>query len=221
MVEDYRIPKIHEEFFAQISETEARPEVLNMLAQYLCQLSIDQERDQLSLIESNPERRILKDYSDARALSDAYHRIGHRIVLTSGSFDLFHIGHARYLDKASKHGDVLFVGVDSDDKIKKRKGPSRPVVGESERMSTLCHVKGVDFIVLKETEEEKWGLIKTIRPDVLIATEGTYTSDEVKALEESYVGEVRVLTPQATTSTSARIRLTNIISAEKEHPRNA
>lgn len=214
---EYRIPESHKEFFEEVTELEPNSAVLEKLAKYLCENAVQADKyNHPSLIESNPERRILKDYDDARALSDAYHRIGHRIVLTSGSFDLFHIGHARYLDNASRYGDVLFVGVDSDQKIKKRKGPSRPIVGEQERMSTLCHVKGVGFIVLKEPDEEKWGLIKTIRPDVLIATEGTYTSNEIIELEEGFVGSVQVLPPQATTSTSARIRLSNISSAAKD-----
>ena len=80
---------------------------------------------------------------------------GKKIVLTQGSFDLVHIGHARYLQKAKDHGDFLVVGIDSDAKIKARKGPDRPIVPEDERMEMLTHIKHVDLVVLKDIEMPK------------------------------------------------------------------
>src|SRR3712207_7450411 len=65
--------------------------------------------------------------------------IGLRVVLTSGSFDLIHLGHVKYLAKAKEFGDVLVVGVDSDAKIKRRKGEDRPMVPEQERLEMLAH----------------------------------------------------------------------------------
>ena len=127
------------------------------------------------------------------------------IVLTSGSFDLIHIGHARYIERASEFG-FLVVGVDSDDKIRQRKGPKRPVIGENERLQMLAQLRGVGALTLKHPEEEKWGLIKLIRPDILVVTAETYSQDEIRELERDYCGKVIVLEPQATTSTSARIR---------------
>lgn len=140
--------------------------------------------------------------------------VGLKLVLTSGSFDIFHIGHALYLEAARAQGDLLFVGVDGDEKIRKRKGKDRPVVPEEERMQMLAFARPVDVIYLKGLNDPKWGLIKAIRPDVLIATEGTYSPEQVAELEEKYCGEVVILPPQATTSTSARLRMIQIGYAE-------
>ncbi len=130
-----------------------------------------------------------------------------KIVLTSGSFDLVHIGHARYLQKAKQLGDVLIVGVETDEKVRSRKeGTIRPVVPLSERTEMLAHLRYVDIITIKGYKEPRWNLIKRICPDVLQAVEGTYTLDELKELEK-YCSKVVVQPRQAETSTSAKTRL--------------
>jgi rfaE bifunctional protein nucleotidyltransferase chain/domain len=159
--------------------------------------------------ESNFSYRFVKSYDDIKKLSDMFKRKNLKTVLTQGSFDMIHIGHARYLEAAKASGDILIVGTDSDDKIKKRKGPDRPVVPESERLEMLTHLRPVDIVFLKKEDDPRWHLIKTIRPDVLIATKETYSNEEVKELEK-YCGEVKVLEPKAVTSTSAKIRLLQI-----------
>ena len=132
--------------------------------------------------------------------------IGLRIVLTSGSFDLVHLGHVKYLAKAKQLGDVLVVGVDSDAKIQARKGPDRPLVPERERLEMLAHQRPVDVLFLKGPDEERWGLIKAVSPDVLVLTEDHSYSDE--ELEElgTICGSVEVLERQASVTTSERIR---------------
>jgi len=102
--------------------------------------------------------------------------------------------------------------VDSDEKIRSRKGPDRPVVPQDERLEMLTHLKSVDHVVLKETTKEKWELIKLIRPDVLIATAPTYTREQLAELKQ-YCGSTVVLEAQATTSTSAKIRRLQIAFA--------
>lgn len=152
------------------------------------------------------EKRFINDKEALGQMIDSLRTLGMKITLTSGSFDLLHVGHAKYLERASEYGDILVVGVDSDAKIKARKGPSRPVVGENERLRLLSHIRGVDLLTLKEPDEEKWGLIKLVRPDTLIVTAETYGSEEIKELEQKYCKRVVVLEPQATTSTGAQIR---------------
>jgi rfaE bifunctional protein nucleotidyltransferase chain/domain len=156
----------------------------------------------------------LKNYSGIPALVNKYRKQGKKIILTSGSFDMLHIGHCRYLCDAKSHGDVLFVGVDSDKKIKSRKGPDRPVVPQDERLEMLTYINDVDHVVVKKITESKWELIKIIKPDVLIATADTYTPSQKEQLEE-YCGKITVLRRKATTSTSAKIRLVQI-GAEKK-----
>lgn len=155
--------------------------------------------------------------NDRKQLSDivtALRTIGAKIVLTQGTFDFIHIGHFLYLEKAKSHGDVLIVGVDSDKKVRKRKGPERPIVAEDERVKMLTHVRHVDYVTIKRLEDPKWALIKLVRPDTLIATEGTYKSQDLKKLRK-ICGEVVVLEPQATTSTTAKLRRLNIGLARK------
>ncbi|MBP9819315.1 adenylyltransferase/cytidyltransferase family protein [Candidatus Woesebacteria bacterium] len=148
---------------------------------------------------------ILLHYDQLSGLVAEYRKIGRTIVLTQGSFDMLHIGHARYCATAKQHGDVLFVGVDSDEKIKKRKGPDRPIVPEDERLEMLTHLRYVDHVVLKPLSKPKWELLTLIRPDVLIATADTYTKEQLEELKK-YCGSVVVLEAMATTSTSAKIR---------------
>lgn len=141
--------------------------------------------------------------------------LGLKIVLTQGSWDMLHIGHARYIAEAKRRGDLLVVGVDSEEKIRARKGPERPIVPEEERMEMVSHLRYVDLVTLKNLKDPKWNLIKVIRPDTLIITKRQeYTSKEKKELKK-YCGEVVALESQATTSTSAKIRLLQIKTAHK------
>ncbi len=154
---------------------------------------------------SNPEARFIQDREKLRQYVLALKALGMKLVLTSGTFDLIHVGHARYMERAKSYGDVLIVGVDADAKVKIRKGPTRPIVPEKERVQMLAFLRSVDLITLKEPSDPKWGLIKLVQPDVLIVTAETYQEKQLKELEK-YCGEVVVLAPQATTSTSAQIR---------------
>lgn len=158
--------------------------------------------------------RKFTDHQELKKIVESLRNLGSKIVLTQGSYDLVHIGHARYLEAAKKQGDVLIVGIDNDEKIRARKGPDRPVVPEDERMEMVLHLRPVDFVFLKKPEHPKWHLIKEILPDVLIAVEETYTPEEIKELEQ-YCGTVYVMERQATTSTSAKIRLLQLKTAKK------
>ncbi len=137
-----------------------------------------------------------------------------KIVLTQGSFDMIHIGHARYLAEAKKYGDILIVGTDSDSKIRKRKGLGRPIVPQEERLEMLTYLKSVDYVVLKHIEDPKWGLIKTVKPDILIIIQENYTGEQIQELEK-YCGEVIILPRMATTSTSAKLRAVQIDATNK------
>ena len=165
--------------------------------------------------ESAFDERFIDDYGKLQELAAHWKAIGIKIVLTSGSWDMIHEGHALYLEQAKEYGDLLVVGVDSDEKIRKRKGPDRPIVPEHERLRMLTHLRAVDVVALKNVSYEKWALIKAIRPDVLVATRETYTDDEIDELQRLYCKEVVVHPPMATTSTSARLRLVQMGLATK------
>ncbi|MFH1621414.1 MAG: adenylyltransferase/cytidyltransferase family protein [Patescibacteria group bacterium] len=163
---------------------------------------------------SDPKKRIINDQSRLEEIVSSLKTLGAKIVLTQGSYDLVHIGHARYLEAAKSQGDILIVGVDADEKIKTRKGPERPIVPEDERMEMVLHLRPVDFVVLKKLNDPKWQLIKTVQPDVLIATKDTYDENEISALKE-HCKNVIILERMATTSTSAKIRHLQITTANK------
>jgi D-beta-D-heptose 7-phosphate kinase/D-beta-D-heptose 1-phosphate adenosyltransferase len=132
--------------------------------------------------------------------------LGYRVVLTSGSFDLIHLGHVKYLQRAKACGDFLAVGVDCDEKIRRRKGPDRPMVPEDERLQMLAFQRPVDFVYLKREGDERWGLIKATRPDVLVLTaDHSYSEDEQRELLE-LCGAIEVVERQASVTTSERIR---------------
>ncbi len=158
----------------------------------------------------NIEHRFIEDHKQLGELVVYWKKLGLRIVLTSGTYDLFHVGHARYLEKAKELGDLLIVGVDSDAKVKKRKGPHRPVVPEKERVSILSHVRHADVITLKGVADPSNHLIKLVSPDVLVVSKSTkHHSDEVDE-KAKYCKEIVVLEPQSETSTSAKIRLMHV-----------
>jgi rfaE bifunctional protein nucleotidyltransferase chain/domain len=165
--------------------------------------------------ETNFKSRFYPDYEKLQKQVEYLKGLGAKIVLTSGSFDLFHIGHALYLESAKKCGDILIVGVDNDKKIRQRKGKGRPVNPQGERVKILSHLRSVDIITLKYHNSPKWELIECVRPDVLIATEDNYTQEEIFELESFFCKKVIVLPRQAETSTSAKVRKINLEDAEK------
>src|SRR4051794_34570336 len=147
--------------------------------------------------------------------------LGYSIVLTSGSFDLIHLGHVKYLARAKELGDILVVGVDSDAKIRRRKGEDRPMVPEDERLELLAHQRPVDVIYLKQDEDPRWGLIKAVEPDVLVLTaDHSYSPEQLAELGE-VVGEVQVIERQASVTTSERIRQMYMNLGDKLGPKLA
>jgi len=102
------------------------------------------------------------------ALLAEQRRQGHRIVFTNGCFDLMHIGHTRYLQAARNLGDLLIVGVNSDDSVRAlNKGTDRPIVPEAQRAEVLAALACVDYVVVFP-EPDPGLLIATIQPDVLV-----------------------------------------------------
>ena len=92
---------------------------------------------------------------------------GKKVVFTNGVFDLIHSGHVDYLAKAKKMGDVLVLGLNSDDSVKRIKGDKRPILTQDERAFVLINLKPVDYVVLFD-EDTPEKLISEIIPDVLV-----------------------------------------------------
>ena len=92
---------------------------------------------------------------------------GRKIVFTNGCFDILHRGHVEYLSKAAAFGDVMIVGLNTDDSVKRLKGPSRPVNDEFARAFVLAGLEFVSAVVLFD-EDTPYNLIKTVQPDFLV-----------------------------------------------------
>jgi D-beta-D-heptose 7-phosphate kinase/D-beta-D-heptose 1-phosphate adenosyltransferase len=124
---------------------------------------------------------------------DEYRRQQRRIVLTNGCFDILHRGHIAYLEQARQQGDVLVVGVNSDESIRRLKGATRPINGLADRMSVLAALSCVDHVV-SFSEDTPYRLIEAIRPDVFVKG-GDYTRATLPEAElvERLGGVVKIL----------------------------
>jgi D-beta-D-heptose 7-phosphate kinase/D-beta-D-heptose 1-phosphate adenosyltransferase len=167
------------------------------------------------------EQRILPSLDEVARVVEHLKGLGQRISLTSGSFDLIHLGHVKYLEKAKEQADMLFVGVDSDAKIRHRKGPDRPMVPEHERVQLLAFQRPVDFVYLKQEDDPQWGLIRAVSPDVLVLTEDhSYSEQDLDELRK-IVGRIEVIERQASVTTSERIRQMYMNLGDKLGPKLA
>lgn len=135
--------------------------------------------------------------------------LGKKIVLIQGVYDMLHIGHIRFLEKGKEQGDILIVGLDSDALTKQRKGPSRPIYPEDERAQTLLALQCVDYVILRELNDDIDYLAKQIFPDVLVISNSTKDFENYEKImiekHKDFCKKIICLEPQATTSTSAKI----------------
>lgn len=119
----------------------------------------------MSLIDAI-ERRIA-DLEQLAAFRGRWALAGHRVVFTNGCFDLIHDGHLRYLAAARELGDILVVGLNSDQSVRRLKGPQRPVKTQESRALLLASLVQVDLVVIFE-EDTPADLIRQVHPDVLV-----------------------------------------------------
>ncbi len=90
-----------------------------------------------------------------------------KIVFTNGCFDILHLGHVEYLNEAKAQGDLLIIGLNSDQSVKKLKGENRPINNENDRAKMLLNLKAVDCVQVF-TEETPLEIIKLIKPKILV-----------------------------------------------------
>ena len=134
---------------------------------------------------------------------------GQRIVFTNGVFDLLHPGHVRYLREARALGDLLIVGVNADESVRRNKGPGRPMTAEDERAEILAALECVDAVVIF-AEDTPADIIRIVQPDILVKG-ADWPADQIVGRDtvESRGGRV-VLVPveagHSTTSIVERIK---------------
>jgi D-beta-D-heptose 7-phosphate kinase/D-beta-D-heptose 1-phosphate adenosyltransferase len=130
-----------------------------------------------------------------------------RVIFTNGVFDILHAGHVTYLEEARALGDVLVVGLNSDDSVRRLKGPTRPVNTQEDRARVLGALRCVDHVIVFD-DDTPLAVITALIPDVLVKG-GDYTRDTVVGADvvEHYGGSVVIiplLEGRSTTSIIAR-----------------
>jgi rfaE bifunctional protein nucleotidyltransferase chain/domain len=140
----------------------------------------------------------------ARALA-AWRAAGDTVVFTNGVFDLLHRGHVEYLQEARALGRRLVVGVNSDDSVRRLKGPARPIVPAVDRAAVLAALSCVDLAIVFD-EDTPQRLIEQVRPDVLVKG-GDWAVERIvgRGFVESYGGQVRSIPLREGLSSSALV----------------
>lgn len=160
--------------------------------------------------------KYIENFDDLKKMVTQLREGGFNIVLTQGVFDMFHVGHGRYLAEARTHGDVLIVGVDSDELTRRMKGPKRPFDIFEERIEILAMLDSVSIITRRDVDQDKYDLIKLVHPDVLIMSKTTssFNNEDIEALS-GHCGEIKHLEAKAANSTTAKILRLMIEGAEE------
>lgn len=163
-----------------------------------------------------------KHIDDAFALAarlQAYRQEGRRIVFTNGCFDILHRGHVAYLNSAKALGDVLIVGINSDDSVRRLKGSARPINSLEDRVQVLSALSCIDHIVSFNADTPK-DLIKAVQPDIYVKG-GDYTRETLPEtpIVDEMGGQVVILPYLDDRSTSSIIeRIRRVYALPSTHP---
>jgi D-glycero-beta-D-manno-heptose 1-phosphate adenylyltransferase len=148
-------------------------------------------------------QKIKKSLHELERALEPLRQEGKKVALANGIFDLFHVGHVRYLEGAKDLADVLVVAVNSDASARKIKGEGRPIYPEQERSELVASLQAVDFVILFG-EEDVRKILKTLRPDLHV--KGTdYTEETIPERDTvlEYGGRVAVAGDPKDHSTTA------------------
>jgi len=119
----------------------------------------------------------IRSLEDISGVINSLKKTNKKIIFTNGCFDILHVGHVKYLEKAKKLGDILIVGINSDNSVKKLKGDKRPINNLYDRSCVLASLNSVDFVIPFD-EETPIKLIEAIVPDILVKG-GDYKGKQV------------------------------------------
>lgn len=119
-----------------------------------------------SLNKSSSDKHI-KNWNEISSIVTELKNKGKKIIFTNGCFDLLHIGHVKYLEKSKSFGDILILGLNSDESVKRLKGKKRPINCQDDRAYILASIEVIDYVVIFE-DDTPFDLIKLIQPDILV-----------------------------------------------------
>ncbi len=156
---------------------------------------------------SSWKKRLISQ-SDLMTLHEKLKEKGKKIVFTAGSWDLLHVGHCRYFEEAKKHGDVLVVGVSSNEAIRRVKGQNKPILDEKIRAEMLTYLRSIEFVTILP-EPSCQPTLGLLRPDVYITVKEDWTDNYKESKEYKtvvkYGGEVKVVDRQSTALSTTKI----------------
>jgi D-beta-D-heptose 7-phosphate kinase/D-beta-D-heptose 1-phosphate adenosyltransferase len=109
---------------------------------------------------------LLLTLDDVARAGERYRTAGERVAMTNGCFDVLHAGHLRLIESARAEADRLVVAINSDASVRRLKGPTRPVIPESERAEVLLAMAAVDAVAIYD-DETPLRVVEALRPDVL------------------------------------------------------
>jgi rfaE bifunctional protein nucleotidyltransferase chain/domain len=153
-------------------------------------------------------KKRLISQSDLMTLHEKLKEKGKKIVFTAGSWDLLHVGQCRYLEASKAEGDILVVGVSSNDAMRRVKGPNKPILDEKIRAEMLTYLRSVDFVTILP-EPSCTPTLGLLKPDVFITVKEDWAeaykdSREYKTVTK-YGGTVKVVDRQSTAISTTKI----------------
>lgn len=126
-------------------------------------------------------------------ITNELHKVGRRVVLAGGCFDLLHRGHINFLQKAKEQGDVLFVFLESDESIKKIKGSNRPINNQHDRAIILEELESVDYVIMLDpglTDKDYYNMILNLKPAIIATTAGDIHREQKEKQAKAAGGRV-------------------------------
>ena len=136
----------------------------------------------------------LVDRAELKKLGKKLRKEKKKVVFTAGCFDLIHVGHARYLHKAKSLGDVLVVGLGSNQAVRQVKGKTRPIIDEKVRAEMLGFLEPVDYVHIHR-EKTASAALKTLRPDILLMVKGDWEEhfDDNKDIKAARLNGIKIV----------------------------
>lgn len=131
----------------------------------------------------------IKSWAEIKNIIDELKANKKKIIFTNGCFDILHVGHVKYLEEAKSYGDILIVGINSDNSVKRLKGKKRPINNQNDRASIISSIAAVDYVVIFD-EDTPFELITLIKPDLLVKG-GDYEGKKI--VGQDIVGKFKLI----------------------------
>ena len=150
----------------------------------------------------------IKNLNSLKKIVSRLKKQGRKLVFTNGCFDILHYGHAKYLEDAKRKGDILIVGVNSDQSVRRIKGNKRPIVNESDRISLIAALESVDYAVLFN-QDTPIKVIETLKPNILVKgadwKKGNIIGENIVSKSGGKVVRIKLVAGRSTSSIIKKI----------------